>query len=273
MKVLWGIISALSVMLLLLANNAEAVNIVLNGSFETYTGTFGNVSLGDGGSQINTIDSTLTDWEIINDEIAILENGNSYNLTASDGTRFLDLAGYSNTGFPKGVSQQLNGLIVGQNYAFTMDLGIRNGACVGGASICGGPIEVSASIGTNVQTFTHQSSDQGNIWGAFGFNFIADSSTLTLEILGVSLPSGNSFIGLDNVAVEAIDSGTTGGGTTGGTTDGGTTGGTTGGGTTGGGTTGGTTDGGATVPEPTSVILFASGLAGLAYWRRKQKKA
>ena len=174
-----------------------SAQIVTNGGFETFTGTFG----GDGGAQLTSASTTLTGWTIVGGEIAVLRTPNSYNLTASSGTNFLDLTGYSNTGFPKGVSQLLTGLNVGQTYSFSMDLGIRNGACVSGGNNCHGPIQASASIGGTSQTFTEASSAAGNVWGTFGFNFVATGPSMTLTINGLSVPAGNEYIGLDNVSV------------------------------------------------------------------------
>jgi len=182
--------------LALLATGASA-QIVSNGSFETFTGVFG----GDGGSQLTGASTTLTGWTIVGGEIAVLRTPNIYSLTPSVGNNFLDLTGYTNTGFPKGVSQVLTGLTVGQTYAFSMDLGIRNGGCVSGGDNCHGPVQASATIGSTSQTFTEASAVAGNVWGTFGFNFIATSPSMTLTIDGISLPAGNEFLGLDNVSV------------------------------------------------------------------------
>ena len=187
----------------LVATSASA-QIVQNGSFETFTGAFA----GDNGAQLTTSSTTLTGWTIVGGEIAVLKNANAYNLTASDGANFLDLAGYSNSGFPKGVSQVLSGLSAGQTYTVSMDLGIRNGACVGGLSNCGGPIQVSAGIAGTSQTFTHASNTAGNVWDRFSSNFVANGSSELLTIQGVTA-SGNAFIGLDNVSVSPVPEPTT----------------------------------------------------------------
>ena len=187
-------IAALS--LAVMATGASA-QIVTNGSFETFTGVFG----GDGGAQLTSASTTLTGWTVVGGEIAVLKTPNAYSLAASVGNNFLDLAGYSNAGFPKGLSQVLNGLTAGQTYAFSMDLGIRNGACVSRGNNCHGPVQASATIGSTSQTFTEASAAAGNVWGTFGFNFVATGPSMTLTIDGVSLPAGNEFIGLDNVSV------------------------------------------------------------------------
>ena len=194
-----GLLSAAVVV----ATSASA-QIVQNGSFETFTGTFAS----DNGAQLTTSSTTLTGWTIVGGEIAVLKNANAYNLTASDGTNFLDLAGYSNGGFPKGVSQLLTGLSAGQTYTVSMDLGIRNGACVGGLSNCGGPIQVSAGVAGTSQAFTHSSNTAGNVWDRFSSNFVANGSSELLTIQGVSA-SGGQYIGLDNVSVSPVPEPTT----------------------------------------------------------------
>ncbi len=178
-----------------------SANLVSNGSFETFTGVFG----GDGGAQLVPVSTTLTGWTIVGGEVAVLKTPNSYSLTASDGNNFMDLAGYTNTGFPKGLSQTLTGLSAGQTYTFSMALGILNGNCGSVGPICHGPIEVSGSVGSTSQTFTHNSALPGNIWGSYGFDFVATDSTMTLTILGVSLPLRNAYIGLDDVSVVAAN--------------------------------------------------------------------
>jgi len=70
-----------------------------------------------------------------------IQNGNDYLLTSRSGTRFLDLAGYTNTGFPKGLQQSLTGLTVGQTDTFSMWLGVLNGSCgPAGFNLCAGPV-------------------------------------------------------------------------------------------------------------------------------------
>ena len=94
------------------ANESAMANLVTNGSFETFTGTFGS----DGGAQLTSSSTALTGWTIEGGEVAVLTTPNSYNLTAADGVNFMDLTGYSNSGFPKGLTQNLSGLITGQTY-------------------------------------------------------------------------------------------------------------------------------------------------------------
>jgi hypothetical protein len=194
MKTIKNVMMLLASMFISLGS-AEA-NLVSNPSFEAFTGSFAP----DGAAQLLPGTTELTGWSVVNNEIAVLTTPNNWDLTPSDGNLFVDLTGRTSAGFPKGISQLLTGLTVGQAYSFSMDLGVSNDTCPN----CGGPIEVEANIGGTSQVFLHNSSDPGDVWAAFGFDFTADSTSMTLEILGISVPPGNIYIGLDNVAVSQV---------------------------------------------------------------------
>lgn len=195
-----GLISSL----LLAYSHAASANLIANSSFEIFADTVTFDS--NGGTAFNAGSTELTGWSINGNDVGFLEPSNNWNLTPSDGNYFMDLTGYTSLGFPKGVSQMLSGFNIGQVYTFSMDLGILNGPCYlsGSVDICSGPIEVGASIGSLSEIFTHDSNDPGNIWGTYGFDFIADNSSMQLTIEGISVPSGNIYIGLDNVVVSAV---------------------------------------------------------------------
>ena len=174
-------------------------NLISNPSFEAFTGTYA----GDGCRQLVASSTTVTDWTPVGAEIAICTTPNQYLITASDGANFLDIAGYQNT-LNKGVSQALTGLVVGQQYSFSADLGISNIAgCVPGAT-CAGPISVLVTVGATSQTLTHNSAGTGVQWATYGFSFVADSATATLTVMGSGLPGGGAFIGLDNLTLVAV---------------------------------------------------------------------
>ena len=62
--------------------------------------------------------TTLTGWTIFRTDTGVLLNGNAYRIVAQAGVGSLDLTGYENKGFPRGVSQTLLGLTVaGQPWA------------------------------------------------------------------------------------------------------------------------------------------------------------
>ena len=185
---------------ILAGSSASAANLVLNGSFEDVGAPFS-----DGGLELPLLSTDLTGWTIVGAEIAVLDNTKPYNLTPSVGNNFLDLTGYWNIDLPKGVSQTLTGLTSGQTYAFSMDLGLRNGYCVESDTDCSGPVSASVQIGgLPIKTFTFDSDVSGNVWGTHSFNFVADSSPMKLTILGTAMPTGNYYIGLDNVTVTAV---------------------------------------------------------------------
>jgi len=169
-----------------------------NGGFEDFAGTYAS----DGCRQLIPSSTTLTGWTPVGSEIALCTTPNQYLITASEGANFLDIAGYQNT-LNKGVSQVLTGLVVGQQYSFTADLGISNNPnCLPG-STCGGPISVLVTIGSVSRTLTHNSSGTGVQWATYGFDFVADSANPTLTVRGSALPPGGAFIGLDNLTLVA----------------------------------------------------------------------
>ena len=183
---------------LALAASAASANGIANPGFETFTGSFG----GDGGAQLPAGSTALTGWSVINGEIAILRAPNAYNLGASEGIYFLDLAGYGNAGFPKGLTQTLGGLTPGQDYALRLDIGIR--PCVSGASNCAGPVQVGVSVGALSEVFTHDADLPGDVWGTYRWVFTAGSASPALTLLGLSLPAGGQYIGLDNLSLTAV---------------------------------------------------------------------
>jgi hypothetical protein len=186
------------IFLLWLATSSTEAAIV-NPSFELFGGS---LSI-DGALSLPAGTTALTGWNVVGGQIAVLGSTNFWNLTPSDGEYFLDLTGRTAAGaagFPKGVSQTLTGLTVGQQYSVYMDLGVSNdnAACV----LCGGPVSVIASVGGTSATFVHNSVDSGNIWGTYGFSFLASSTAMDLTVLGESAPG--IYLGLDNVSVSAV---------------------------------------------------------------------
>ena len=167
-----------------------------NGSFENTNGTFvpdGNLvdELASGSTAIpgwTTTNGTATAW---------IKNGNPYGISAANGSFFLDLTGYSDSGTYGGVSQTF-ATTAGANYVVTFDLGYG-----GDSTAFGGPVSVRASAGGTSDVFTSGSgSPNPAVWDLETFDFMATSSETQLSLIGLST-TGGAYIGLDNVNVAA----------------------------------------------------------------------
>lgn len=171
----------------------HAANLVLNGGFENYTGPVG----GDSAGVLSPGATSLTAWSVFGGDVAVIGTPNPYGLTPSEGDWFIDLTGTTDHGASKGLAQTVYGLDAGSTYTMSLDLGLRNGFCSLGND-CAGPIEVSASVAGVVRSFSLNSAAPGNVWGQFGFEFVATGESEALAITGLS---GYRYIGLDNVSV------------------------------------------------------------------------
>ncbi|MGH7029484.1 MAG: PEP-CTERM sorting domain-containing protein [Stellaceae bacterium] len=129
---------------------------------------------------------------------AWIENGNPYGISATNGSFFLDLTGYTNSGTYGGVTQSVTGLTVGTNYALTFDLGYG-----GNSTAFGGPVTVRVDAGSSSATFTSGSGTPKNpaVWDGENFDFTASSATEAVTILGLST-AGGEYIGIDNADLE-----------------------------------------------------------------------
>jgi Protein of unknown function (DUF642) len=176
-------------------------NQLINGSFENTNNTFvGDVNhtdnLASGSTAIpgwTTINGTFTAW---------IQNGNPWNIPASNGSFFLDLTGYSDFGTYGGVSQSF-ATTPGTSYVVTFDLGYG-----GNSGLFGGPVRLTASAAGQSAVFTSGSGTPNPaVWDSETFTFVANSATTTLNLFGLST-AGGDYIGLDNVDVEAGSGGT-----------------------------------------------------------------
>lgn len=175
----------------LLGLSADAQNLLVNGSFET--GTF--INNGDGCQTLLPGSTLMTGWTVTIDQIARCRNGNAYGITASQGTMLLDFTGYDNL-VPHGGVMQTAATSVGQLYQLSFDLGVNPDQ-----PIYRGPITVMATAGSSSMSFIHNPTGMGTQWGTYGFQFTADNASTPITIVGLS---GDSFIGLDNVALVAV---------------------------------------------------------------------
>ena len=179
---------------LIWAGHAQA-NLLTNGSFENPNNTFvadvnHTMSLASGSTAIpgwTTTNGTFTAW---------IQNGNPWNIPASDGSFFLDLTGYSDSVTYGGVTQSF-ATTIGAQYTLTFDLGYG-----GNSGLFAGPASVNVSVGGAATTFTSGSGTPNPaVWNHETYNFTATSTTTLLSLIGHST-AGGDYIGLDNADVE-----------------------------------------------------------------------
>jgi hypothetical protein len=183
----------LLLLLFALAALRARADLITNGSFENTEGTFA----GDP-NHVDLLVSGLTTipgWTTTNGvPTAWIMNGNPYGISASNGTFFLDLTGYTDVGTYGGVMQTF-ATTAGTSYVVTFDLGYG-----GNSGLFGGPVKLTASAGGTSQTFTSGSGTPNPaVWDSETFGFAATSGSTTLSLVGLS---GIDYIGLDNVDVE-----------------------------------------------------------------------
>ena len=167
-------------------------NLLTNGSFENTGATF----VGDANrvDELSSGSTAIPGWTTTNGvPTAWIENGNPYGIPASNGSFFLDLTGYSNSGTYGGVTQSMTGLMIGTSYALTFDLGYG-----GNSTAFGGPVTVRVDAGSSSGTFTSGSGTPNPaVWDSKTFDFTATSATEALTIIGLST-TGGFYIGIDN---------------------------------------------------------------------------
>jgi len=192
-------LTLLTLMFAVAVVNARA-DLITNGSFENTGGTFtpdGNLV-----DELNSGSTAIPGWTTINGtQTAWIMNGNPWNISAAQGSFFLDLTGYSDSGKFGGVSQSF-ATTPGTNYIVTFDLGYG-----GNSGVFGGPVTLRASAGGSSGTFTSGSGTPNPaVWDLETFDFTATSTITTLDLVGIST-AGGAYIGLDNVDVEAGSAG------------------------------------------------------------------
>lgn len=175
-----------------------------NGSFEA--GDFvANTRPADLTDDLQYGSTAITGWTVFGaSDVAWIENGNDYtdNLSADDGSYFLDLTGYKD-GAPYGGVEQTFDTIAGDVYDVSFALGYDlyyDDTYEGSANTPG--ITVQA-VGDPQYFYTGTLT--GDQWQIENFVFTADSSSTTLSFQGISEGGGSgnvAYIGLDNVQVQ-----------------------------------------------------------------------
>lgn len=175
------------VLLLGMTTMANA-NLVTNGSFEegNFIADVNNVmSLPVGSTQISG-------WSVVNGELGWLNTPNLWGAIAADGSFFLNLAGYDHSPPYGGISQTIP-TTPGQGYRLSFDMGA-------GGLPNWGPSALLVNVGNTSFSLTSDWSP-GYQWHLFNLDFIPDSASTPISFIG---DSGAHFMGLDNVAVNAV---------------------------------------------------------------------
>lgn len=167
---------------------AAHANLLVNGSFED--GAF--VSDGNQTMSLAPGSTVITGWTVITDTTAWINVGNPFGLTASDGSRFLDLTNYS-AGAPFAGVAQTFATLAGATYTLSFDLG--------GSNAWGRPDGLIASAAGTSQVFITglaSTTSPNNDWYQESMSFVATGASTTLTLQG---NVGFNYIGLDNVSV------------------------------------------------------------------------
>lgn len=187
-------VATLTILFALAAGDAYA-NLLTNGSFEDTNKSFvGDANLVD---ELPSGSTAIPGWTTTNGTFtAWIMNGNPYGISASNGSFFLDLTGYSDSGTYGGVTQTFL-TVAGTDYVVTFDIGYG-----GDSTAFGGPVKVEASAAGTSETFTSGSgSPNPAVWDTETFSFMATSTMTQLTLTGIST-AGGDYIGLDNVDAE-----------------------------------------------------------------------
>jgi len=195
-------------------------NLLTNASFED--GSF--VNQANATMVLNVGSTSMTGWTVSADQLAWIDTGNPFGLSAQDGNRLLDLTAYP-AGAPFGGVSQSIATIPGQQYELTFYLGTYT------QRWGGPPVSILASAGNTSKTFTVSTTSTASTWTPFSMLFTATAGTTPVTLTG---SAGFEYIGLDNVSVEGV--------------------------------------GGTTIPEPTTYLLMATGLASLTGASRRRLK-
>jgi hypothetical protein len=188
----WGALVKISLSiasLVLFAEQARA-DLITNGSFEL--GVF--VDDGNKTMILPVGSTTITGWTVITDQLAWIDAGNPWGLSAQDGNRFLDFTAYP-TGAPFGGVSQNIATVAGTQYVLSFYLGSYT------ARWGGPPVSILASAGPSSQTFTVSTTSTSSTWTPFSMLFTASGPTTTVSLTGTA---GFQYIGLDNVHVEQV---------------------------------------------------------------------
>ena len=165
-------------------------NLITNGSFEL--GSF--VNQGNATDVLNIGSTSITGWTVVTDQLAWIDTGNPWGLSAQDGNRFLDFTAYP-AGAPFGGISQNIATVAGQQYELAFYLGNYT------QRWGGPPVSILASAAGASQNFSVTTTSTASTWTPFSMTFTANAPVTTITLTG---SAGFQYIGLDNVNVEGI---------------------------------------------------------------------
>jgi hypothetical protein len=170
--------------------SSQAVNLLVNGSFES-----GNFIPPADDTMPLTIGATdMTGWTVKVADLAWIGPSNPFHLTASQGGYFLDLSGYHDS-MPYAGVQQTVATIIGAQYRLSFDIGTDPAYDSAGVGVT-----VTGVIAPNPFVSTPSTP---NRWQTFTFDFTAASTSTTIELDGYGT-TNEKYVGLDNVGLEVI---------------------------------------------------------------------
>jgi hypothetical protein len=167
-----------------------SANLLTNGSFES--GAF--VNQGNQTMVLPVGSSTMTDWTVVADQLAWINAGNPWGLSAQDGNFFLDFTAYP-TGAPFGGVTQTIATMPGEQYELSFYLGSYT------QRWGGPPVSIQASAAGTSQTFSVTTTSTASTWTPFSMLFTASSPSTAVSLVGTA---GFQYIGLDNVSVTGL---------------------------------------------------------------------
>jgi Protein of unknown function (DUF642) len=218
--------TCVALMLVGAAATAHAsTNLLTNGSFELGTFT-------DQGQDTETFtagSTVMSGWTTTGNFVSWIGPTNPFGLSAQDGSYFLDLTGY-HAGAPFGGVTQTIATTPGKQYELSFYLGSYT-------AVWGGPpVSITAAAGGTTGLFTNGSATSSSTWTLENLMFTAAGTSTTISLLG---EAGFNYIGLDNVAVQCVNTGGCGTG----------------------------------VPEPGVLGLMSLGVAAVGLVRRRRPRA